>query len=209
MYVPTSFAETDVAKLHEFIEQNSFGILVTQMAGEPFASHLPFLLDRNAGPHGTLIGHMARANPQWSAAEGQEVLAIFSGPHVYVSPAWYDAVEVVPTWNYIAVHVYGRLTLLQDLPTLLDIVQSSVQLYEATFPKPWELNAPVDFVEKLLRQIIGFRIEISRIEGKWKLNQNHPVERRQRVIRELKNRDDQNSLAIAFEMERMLPRDQP
>jgi transcriptional regulator len=208
MYVPTTFAETDVAKLHEFIEQNSFGILVTLEAGEPFASHLPFLLDWNVGPHGTLIGHMARANPQWSAAEGQEVLAIFSGPHVYVTPTWYDAVEVVPTWNYIAVHVYGRLTLIQDPPALLDIVRSTVQLYEATFPKPWELDAPVDFVEKLLRQIIGFRIEISRIEGKWKLSQNHPVERRQRVIRELNHRDDENSQTIAAEMERMLPSDQ-
>jgi transcriptional regulator len=151
---------------------------------------------------------MARANPQWRAAEGQEVLAIFSGPHVYVTPTWYDAVEVVPTWNYIAVHVYGRLTLIQDPPTLLDIVRSTVQLYEATFPKPWVLDAPVDFVEKLLRQIIGFRIEVSRIEGKWKLSQNHPVERRQRVIRELNNRDDENSQTIAAEMQRMLPGDQ-
>lgn len=200
-----SFAETDVAKLHEFIEQNSFGVLVTQVAGEQFASHLPFLLDRNAGPHGTLIGHMARANPQWKEAEGQELLVIFSGPHVYVSPAWYEAVEVVPTWNYIAVHVYGKLTLIDDPPALLDIVRSTVQLYEATFPKPWELNAPVEFVEKLLRQIVGFRIEISRIEGKWKLSQNQPLERRQRVIRELKRRDDEVSQAIAAAMERTLP----
>jgi transcriptional regulator len=209
MYVPASFAETDIAKLHAFVEQYSFGVLINQVDGTPQASHLPFLLDRNAGPHGTLIGHMARANPQWKESEGREALALFSGPHVYVSPTWYDAVEVVPTWNYIAVHVYGKLTLIHDPQALLDIVRSTVQLYEAGFPKPWELNASVDFVEKLLRQIVGFRIEISRIEGKWKLNQNQPVERRQRVIRNLKDRTDEDSLAIADAMARMLPSEQP
>jgi len=105
--------------------------------------------------------------------------------------------------------VYGRLTLIDDPPALLDIVRSTVQLYEGTFPKPWELNAPIDFVEKLLRQIVGFRIEISRIEGKWKLNQNHSVDRRQRVIRELKGRDDENSQTIAAAMERLLPGEKP
>jgi transcriptional regulator len=88
MYIPAVFAEADQANLHDFVEKNSFGPLVSQFDGEPFASHLPFLLDRQSGPHGCLIGHMARANPQWQQADGQTVLAIFSGPHAYISPTW-------------------------------------------------------------------------------------------------------------------------
>src|SRR5271163_3835443 len=88
MYIPAAFAEADLTKLHDFMEQNSFGLLVAQVEGAPFASHLPFLLERTAGPHGTLVGHMARANPQWRDAGGQTALAIFSGPHAYISPTW-------------------------------------------------------------------------------------------------------------------------
>jgi catechol 2,3-dioxygenase-like lactoylglutathione lyase family enzyme len=91
MYLPAAFAESDLTRLHDFIEQNSFGLLVSQVDGLPFASHLPFLLERPAGPHGTLVGHMARANPQWREASGQTALAIFSGPHAYISPTWYEA----------------------------------------------------------------------------------------------------------------------
>src|SRR3954469_15609634 len=108
MYIPAAFAERDLTKLHDFIEQHSFGLLVSQVDGLPFASHLPFLLDRTAGPHGTLIGHMARANPQWRTLAGQMALVVFSGPHAYVSPTWYEAANTVPTWNYAAVHATGR-----------------------------------------------------------------------------------------------------
>src|SRR5262245_55708329 len=104
MYIPTAFAETDPGTLFGFIEAYSFGLLVSTHQGGPFASHLPLLLEREAGPHGTLLGHMARANPQWHDLDGQEVLAVFSGPHAYVSPTWYESEQVVPTWNYVAVH---------------------------------------------------------------------------------------------------------
>ena len=123
MYIPAAFAETDLTRLHDFIEQNSFGLLVSQVDGLPFASHLPFLLERTAGPHGTLVGHMARANPQWREAGGQTALAIFSGPHAYISPTWYEAEQVVPTWNYTAVHAYGRVQIIEDEDALLEIVQ--------------------------------------------------------------------------------------
>src|SRR5690349_5446526 len=98
MYVPAPFAVTDIVRLHDFIERNSFGLLVSQVEGRPFASHLPFLLDRKACANGTLVGHVARANPQWKEAQGQSALAVFSGPHAYVSPTWYEAEQVVPTW---------------------------------------------------------------------------------------------------------------
>src|SRR5262245_40652328 len=98
MYIPAAFAESDLTTLHDFVEQHSFGLLVSQVEGLPFATHLPFLLERTSGPLGTLVCHVARANPQWQEAAGQTVLAIFSGPHVYVSPTWYESEQVVPTW---------------------------------------------------------------------------------------------------------------
>ena len=205
MYVPAAFAETDLTKLHDFIEQNSFGLLVSQVDGLPFATHLPFLLDRTNGPHGTLTCHVARANAQWQEASGQTALAIFSGPHVYVSPSWYAAEQVVPTWNYAAVHVYGRVQVIEDESSLLKIVQAMVRVYEQSMPRPWSFDVSTTFGKRLLAQIVGFRIEIEKIEGKFKLNQNHPVERRQRVVQALRQRGDENALAVAVMMQAMLP----
>jgi transcriptional regulator len=205
MYIPTAFAEPDLTKLHDFIERNSFGLLVSQVEGLPFATHLPFLLERTAGAQGTLVGHMARANPQWLTAAGQTALAIFSGPHAYVSPTWYEAEQVVPTWNYTAVHAYGRVEVVEDKGVLLEIVQKSVQVYEQAMPRPWSFDPSSNFVERLLGQIVGFRIEIGKIEGKWKLNQNHPVERRKKVVRALQQRGGENAQAIAAMIQAMLP----
>jgi transcriptional regulator len=197
MYLPAAFAEPDLRKLHDFIEQNSFGLLVSQVEGLPFATHLPFLLDRTTGPHGTLVCHVARANPQWREAIGQTALAIFSGPHAYVSPTWYEAEQVVPTWNYAAVHAYGRAQVIEDEDALLKIVQEMVRVYEQAMPQPWSFEDSTTFVKRLLGQIVGMRIEIEKIEGKFKLNQNHPVERRQKVVRALQQRGDENALVVA------------
>jgi transcriptional regulator len=197
MYIPAYFRKTDLAELHAFIERNSFALLVSQHEREPLASHLPLLLERNEGPQGALVGHMARANPQWEQAEGQTVLAAFSGPHAYISPSWYEAERVVPTWNYAAVHVYGALQTIQDAPALLGIVRSYVEFYERAMPRPWTFGERDDFIEKMTQNIVGFRIPIERIEGKWKLNQNHPAERRRKVIAALERQGDENSLAIA------------
>src|SRR5262249_46495843 len=146
--------------LHDFIEQHNFGLLVSQVDGVPFASHLPFLLQRTTGPHGTLIGHLARANPQWQEAGDQTALALFSGPHAYITPTWYEAEQVVPTWNYIAVHAYGRVQVIQDEDALLDIVQEMVRVHEQTMPRPWSFDHSSTFVKRLLAQIVGLRIEI-------------------------------------------------
>jgi transcriptional regulator len=204
MHIPTAFAETDLTKLHAFIEQNSFGLLVSQVEGLAFATHLPFLLERPNGPHGTLVGHMARANPQWREAGGQTALAIFSGPHAYISPTWYEAEQVVPTWNYTAVHAYGRVEVIENEGALLDIVERSVRVYEQTMPRPWSFDLSSTFVKRLVTQIVGFRIEVNKIEGKWKLNQNHPVERRQKVVRALHQQGGENAQAIASVMQAML-----
>lgn len=204
MYVPPHFAESDPGVLHEFIERHSFGLLVSQHGGEPFATHLPLLLDRAAGPHGTLIGHVARANPHWRDLAGQTALVVFGGPHAYVSPSWYEAENMVPTWNYAAVHAYGRAELVEERGALLEIVRRSVETYEAAMPRPWVLDTASTVVDRLLAQIVGFRIEISRLEGKWKLNQNHPAERRGRVIRALEAQGGEDAVGIAELMKRTL-----
>jgi transcriptional regulator len=202
MYVPSHFAETNPSVLHEFIDRNSFGMLVSQTHTEPFVTHLPFLLDRSTGPHGLLLGHMAKANPHSKKLAGQRVLALFTGPHAYVSPTWYETENMVPTWNYTAVHVYGTVEVFDDAPTLLDVLRRSVQVYESGLPKPWTFAESTTMTARLLMQIVGFRIHIERIEGKWKLNQNHPTERRQKVVRALREKGDENSVGIADLMER-------
>lgn len=201
MYIPRSFAVTDPATLHDFIERHSFGLLVSTVGGEPFATHLPFLLDRTAGPHGTLVGHVAQSNPHWRDLAGQTALAVFAGPHAYVSPTWYQAAEVVPTWNYTAVHAYGRATLVEDSMDLLDILQRSVAVYERSMPRPWALTEPPAFLDKMLAQIVGFRIAIERLEGKFKLSQNHPADRRDKVARALRERGGDDALGVAAMME--------
>jgi transcriptional regulator len=205
MYIPTHFAEADLTKLHDFIEQHSFGLLVSEVDALPFASHVPFLLDRTAGPRGTLIGHLARANPQWQQVAGQTVLTIFSGPHAYISPTWYEAEQVVPTWNYTAVHAYGRVQVVEDRDVLLETVQKFVQVYERSMPRPWSFDPSNTFAERVLAQIVVLHIEIEKIEGKWKLNQNHPAERRRKVVRALRERGDEYARAVAALMEAMLP----
>jgi transcriptional regulator len=205
MYIPAAFAEADLTRLHEFIGQNSFGLLVSPVDGLPFASHLPFLLDRAVGPYGTLVCHVARANPQWQQAAGQTALAIFSGPHAYVSPTWHEAENVVPTWNYTAIHVYGQVEAVEDKAALLNLVQKMVHFYEQAMPRPWSFDPSSTFVERMLAQVVGIRIEIEKIEGKWKLNQNHPVEHRKNVARALRERQDENAQAIAAMMQAMIP----
>jgi transcriptional regulator len=201
MYIPAHFRQSDSTVLHGFIEQNSFGLLMTQVAGEPCASHLPFLLDRKSASKGLLIGHMARANPQWQQAAEQTVLVVFTGPHAYISPTWYEAETVVPTWNYVAVHVYGKLRLVEERSAVISIVRQFVEFYERSLPQPWSLEGPDSFVDRLAAQIVGFTIQIERIEGKWKLSQNHPQERQEKVIKALGNRSDEDSRAIAALMQ--------
>jgi transcriptional regulator len=205
MYVPAAFAEHDLSQLHDFIQQHSFGLLVSQVGEEPFATHLPLLLDRSSGPQGELVGHVARANRQWESLDGQTVLAVFSGPHAYISPSWYEAENVVPTWNYTAVHVCGRVRLIEDPEGLFEIVRATTEAYEKSRPTPWAVGERDTFLERLLAMIVGFRIKIERIEGKWKLSQNHPVERRLKVIRALRDRDNGNDAEIAVLMEQSLP----
>ena len=198
MYIPKLFRERDQAVLHALMREHSFATLVSQQEGAPFASHLPMLLQANAGEQGTLIGHMARANPQWRGFEPErEVLTIFQGPHVYVSPSWYEGELNVPTWNYAAVHAYGVPRIVEDHDELYAILKNSVQMYEAGFDEPWAFDLPAEFVDKMMRAIVGFAIPITRLEGKYKLNQNRAPEDRQGVVEALGHYRDDLSTGVA------------
>lgn len=206
MYVPSSFAETDINVLQDFIEQNSFATLVTLREDVPFASHIPILLDRNQGEYGQLVGHFAKANPQSGTAALEKVLTIFHGPHAYISPSWYETGDLVPTWNYQAVHVYGRYSAIDDPEQLKDVLNQYVNFYEAGQPTPWAMQTvDPEFFDQLLKSIVGFTIDIERIEGKFKLSQNHPVDRQKKVIDALQQQRTENSQAIARQMQDRLP----
>ncbi|MFC4767795.1 FMN-binding negative transcriptional regulator [Effusibacillus consociatus] len=202
MYIPKSFEVQDREKLVNFIKENSFGIMFAQLNGQPFATHLPFLLDENSGDNGILSGHMAKANPHWKEIHNQRILVVFQGPHAYISPTWYGEPNTVPTWNYVAVHVYGKMVLIQDKDSLKEIIRDSVQFYEPSSSIVDRLDE--EFFDNLLNAVVGFRIEIDQIEGKWKLSQNHSEERQRRVTQALKKQEDPNSKQIANLMERHL-----
>ena len=203
MYIPAAFRESDTTKLHEFMRQHGFALLMSHGARGLVASHLPLLIDPARGPLGTLVGHFAKANEQ-SADAGTEMLAVFSGPHAYISPTWYETPNTVPTWNYVAVHAYGVLRLIEDRAELARILDATVTKYEAPRPQPWPFDARTNFHQKLLDGIVGFEIEITRLEGKWKLNQNHPPERRQRVVNALMELGGEDNTSIAELMENSL-----
>ena len=203
MYIPTSFSETDLSRLHDMLERYSFAVLVTQVEAVLQITHLPLLLDRGAGPFGTLVGHLARANPHADQLAGRPSTVIFSGPHTYISPTWYEAQNVVPTWNYVAVHVTGTAELVTEPVALRAIVERMTDTYEAGMPTPWKLPGS-SAIDRMLDQIVGFRLPIQSIEGKWKLNQNHPPERRRKVVAQLRLQGDADSLTIAQLMERGL-----
>jgi transcriptional regulator len=183
MYIPAHFREDDLATLQAFIRDYSFGILVTQHEGVPFASHLPFIYDAGRGPNGTLLAHVARANPQWQSFDGtREALAIFSGPHGYVSPSWYEVERSVPTWNYATVHAYGIPQLITDQAELYELLKDLIQVNEAQFEQQWNYRLPEDYLEKMMRSIVGFTMPVSRLEGKYKMSQNRSASEQARVI---------------------------
>jgi transcriptional regulator len=202
MYLPEHFKEANPERISALIGNHAFGMLVTAPMGAPFVSHLPLLYDRAAGSHGKLIGHMARANPQWQHfSSGSEVLAVFQGPHAYVSPAWY-ASPGVPTWNYAAVHVHGTPRLIETESELESLVEQLTHVHESRMPSPWKPNLAGERRAKLLSMIVGFEIVITDIQGKFKLSQNRPPEDRQRVIEALRQSENQTDVAVADLMSR-------
>lgn len=202
MYIPSSNRADDRDQLHGLMREYNFATLVTQHDGAPFATHLPFMLDAERGPHGTLLAHMARANPQWrDFAAGGEALVIFQGPHAYISPSWYEVHPSVPTWNYAVVHAYGIPRPVEDHDTLYRMLEALVDTHEAGFAQPWRMELPDDYMDKMMRAVVGFEIEITRLEGKLKLSQNRSEHDQRRVAETLGASADPLSVDVAAMME--------
>lgn len=188
MYLPSHFEEKRVNALHELIQQHPFGVLVTLDANGIEANHLPFELNSHDGEFGTLRTHVARSNPVWrTSSPAVDALVIFEGPSAYISPSWYPSKEesgkVVPTYNYMAVHAYGAVRVVDDATWLRGLVTRLSDKYEQRQPAPWKVtDAPDDYIEKMLAAIVGIEIPIARMQGKWKLSQN-------------RSRDDRNGVA--------------
>nr|WP_286947494.1 FMN-binding negative transcriptional regulator [Pseudomonas sp. UBA6718] len=178
MYLPSAFRQDDLAELHAQMQASPFALLTSAGAAGVQASHLPLLLAPDEGEFGTLYGHFARANPHWRDLQGSaEALAVFSGPDAYISPGWYPAKaehgKVVPTWNYIAVHARGPVELIEEPERLLQIVSRLSDQHESGRERPWAVSdAPREYIDSMLRAIVGFALPIRRLEGKWKLGQN-------------------------------------
>lgn len=178
MYNPAHFTLHDPAEMHRILRTHPLGMLVTAAEGQLDANHIPFELDPAVGPLGQLTGHVARANPLWQQCpSGTPVMVVFRGAQAYISPNWYpskhETHRLVPTWNYEVVHVHGRLTVRDDEAFVRGVVARLTRRHEAAEPKPWKMgdSAP-EYIDGMLKAIVGIQIAIDRLEGKSKLSQN-------------------------------------
>ncbi len=200
MYIPKLYREEDREKILEFLKQNNFPALVTHDGEKPTATHLPVEVLENENGSLTILGHMSRANPQWRSFGEQEVLLIFQGAHTYISPRWYDHVNV-PTWNYMMVHVYGKVRLVEG-EALYSLLSRLVKNHEE--PNAYDLESlPQDFVQKEMNGVVGFAVDVTRVDAGYKLSQNRNDGDHENIIRELEGRGDENSAAVAKSMRTM------
>jgi len=209
VYIPKHFEAPDVAWCHGLIRREPFAILIgIDRTGAPFATHLPVLLDEAPTPLGTLLGHVARPNPQWQLfAPDRPVLVVFPGAHAYVSPSWYGQHPSVPTWNYVAVHAYGVPRVIEDAGRVRALIDRLVRTFEDGRPAPWRMDGlPADYLDSMLRGIVAFEIPIDRLEGKAKLSQNRSPDDRARVRTALVTEDDPLARAVAELMAEPDPR---
>jgi transcriptional regulator len=197
MYIPGHFKQHNIGEVRSFLEKNSFGILVSQVSGKLWATHIPLELEVNEVGKEVLVGHISRGNKQWKEFEkNEEVLAIFNGPHAYISSSWYDH-ENVPTWNYIAVHVYGKIRIIEG-EELLASLKRLVDKYEARSKYPISVEGmSKKFLDSELRGIVGFELIITDIQAAYKLSQNRDLKNKAKIISELENRGDADSMEIA------------
>ena len=201
-YLAAHFEEHQAEAIHGLLRKHPLATWVVPTADRPQIHHVPMLLDTTRGPHGTLIGHVARANPVWQEL-GFESVAVFQGPQAYVSPNWYPSKQVhgqhVPTWNYAVVHAHGVTRAVQDRSAVLAIVQRLTDHFEASQAHPWQVSdAPADYLERMLGAIVGIEIEVQRWDAKFKLSQNHDAANRAGIAQGLVDgapSDDQTALA--------------
>jgi transcriptional regulator len=193
MYIPKDFKITDESVAFSVIQEHSFATLFSQHDGKPVATHLPLLLNKEK-TH--LYGHFARPNPQWKEIEQQTVLAVFHGPHCYISPSWYETNQTVPTWNYVSVHVYGEVELIED-HELVESLHELVSTFEAKDSSYSLGDLDPALLAGMSKGVQGFKIKINQMEGKAKLSQNHSTQRQERVIRELEQKPSTDEQQIA------------
>jgi transcriptional regulator len=198
MYRPPHFDEHDPVRLSELMRGHPFATVVTQDGATPFASHIPVLYHAGEGALGTLVTHMAQANPQWRHfAGGREVLVIFHGPHAYISPSWYETPVGVPTWNYAVVHAYGIPRVIADPADLRVMLRELLAAFESHRPVPYGAELTDAYLDKLSPGIVGFAIPIARLEGKLKLSQNRSTADKAGVIAALDQSSDQTERELA------------
>jgi transcriptional regulator len=201
MYIPRRYEEKDPEKIHAFLRENSFAILITIHDGRPIGTHIPLQLEKDAAGKDCLLGHLSLGNEQkHDLTTGAKVLAIFAGPHSYVSPRWYTKINV-PTWNYIAVHIYGTITIMEG-EQLRAALSRLVDTYEHHMPHPVHMDEiPEKELQADLRGIIGFRISIDEIQAAYKLSQNRDPQSYHNVIDQL-SQGDEAARAVAAEMQK-------
>lgn len=199
MYVPRRYEEKDASKIHAFLKENSFAILVSVKDGLPIGTHIPLQLEKNAAGDDVLMGHISRGNEQkYSLVDGAKVLAIFPGPHAYISPRWYTKM-MVPTWNYIAVHVYGTVRIVEG-EELRAALSRLMHTYEQHMPRPVTIGEiPEKTVSDDMRGIVGFEISMDDVQAAYKLSQNRDEQSYHQVIEEL-DKGDETARAVAEEM---------
>jgi transcriptional regulator len=203
MYLPEPFAESQISELQRIVREHPLGVLVTHTRNGLDANHIPFELDDTRGACGTLLAHIARANPLWGEVEnGAQVLVIFRGAQGYISPNWYPSKQQthrhVPTWNYEVVHAHGRIKAVDDERFVRGVVARLTRQHEATEPHPWKIgDAPSDYIDQLLQQIVGIEIEVTRMEGKRKLSQNRDRRDFESTVRALEKQGNE-ALAAAM-----------
>jgi transcriptional regulator len=202
MYIPSAFREDDLEKLVGFMRSNSFATLVSVLDESPFASHIPLVV-RQEGSVVSLIGHLAKPNPQWKAFGHGESLAIFTGPHAYISPSLYEKPESVPTWNYIAVHAYGTpriITHADSRQAVEEVLEMMIEVYDPSYKRQWN-GLPEKYREGMLNGIVGFEMTVTRLEGKYKLNQNRSQADQERVAQSLLKSADRTISGLGEAME--------
>ncbi len=194
MYIPKQFNLIDEKLICEIIDEYSFATLISQHDGAPFATHLPLYLSDD---HVYLYGHFARPNPQWKDINNQTVLAIFHGPHCYISPSWYETQDAVPTWNYVTVHITGEIELIDDETELSASLNTLISKYESPSSSYSVEEVDSNYLSNLNKGVQGFKLRIKQIEAKAKLSQNHSTERQISVIEHLEKRGNKDDIEIA------------
>jgi transcriptional regulator len=202
MYIPPYYREEDKSKLIEFMHAHNFANVISSENNKLTATHLPFVIEERENKV-FLVSHMAKANPQWQNFNENELLVIFQGPHAYISPSNYEKQQNVPTWNYIAVHAYGKAMIINDPKEVWDLMERTIHKFEEKFFEQWKSLSP-EYVNGMLKAIVAFEIEVTRMDGKFKLSQNKTKNEQQNIISSFEKSEDSTQREIAEEMKKKI-----